>query len=334
MGGCVAELAFSADDLAQVRFVVSPMWQVVTSFRLLSTPGLASPAHRPWIEQVRPRVSAAGLDGGWLAELIPPTGFFPHFLNPAPGGPNPALDTELGAVRDSPEDRVRRDLDHLEHHQGRLGPRLRPLRDDPGGHLDRLAQEVRSYWELAIAPYWARIRVVLDTDVFHRARRIAEHGAGHVLDELHTAVRWSDGALHLTRRARPLPRATAGPGLLLAPSAFTGPRVPVRLVPPEPPQLVYPVRGIGTLWTPAPAGDTGPLAAVLGRSRTRLLVELDAPASTTQLAHRTGLSPAGVSQCLTALRGAGLVSAHRVGRSVLYARTAAAETLLVAASAV
>lgn len=72
---------------------------------------------------------------------------------------------------------------------------------------------------------------------------------------------------------------------------------------------------------------------MLGRSRTRLLTELDTPASTTELAHRTGLSPAGVSQYLTALRDAGLVSAHRAGRSVLYARTAAAETLLKAASA-
>ncbi|MGW4223708.1 ArsR/SmtB family transcription factor [Streptomyces bauhiniae] len=56
------------------------------------------------------------------------------------------------------------------------------------------------------------------------------------------------------------------------------------------------------------------------------------PASTTELAHRTGLSPAGVSQNLTALRDAGLVSAHRSSRSVLYARTAAAETLLDAAT--
>ncbi len=39
-----------------------------------------------------------------------------------------------------------------------------------------------------------------------------------------------------------------------------------------------------------------------------------------------------VSQYLTVLRNAGLVSAHRAGRSVLYARTTAAETLLKAAS--
>ncbi|GAA1321309.1 hypothetical protein GCM10009647_054230 [Streptomyces sanglieri] len=75
------------------------------------------------------------------------------------------------------------------------------------------------------------------------------------------------------------------------------------------------------------------MAGVLGRSRTLLLTELETPASTTEPARRTRLSAAGVSQCLTALRDAGLVSAHRVGRSVLYARTAAAETLLEATSA-
>ena len=51
-----------------------------------------------------------------------------------------------------------------------------------------------------------------------------------------------------------------------------------------------------------------------------------------ELARRTGLSPAGVSQYLTALRDAGLVSAHRAGRSVLYARTSAAASLLAASS--
>ncbi|MBT2382217.1 winged helix-turn-helix transcriptional regulator [Streptomyces sp. ISL-11] len=309
------------------------MWQVVTSFRLLSDHASASPVHRPWIQQVRPRAAAAGLDRGWLAELVPQSGFFPYFLNPASAGPAPVLDAELDAIQDSPTDRVRHDLDHLEYHQGRLGPRLRSLRTDPHTRLTRLTQEIRTYWELALAPYWARIRAVLDTDVFHRARQVAEHGAGHVLNDLHESVRWDGSALHLIRRNRPLSRTTAGPGLLLVPSAFTGPGMLTRVAPPEPPQLAYAARGIGSLWAPGPTTGTGTLAAVLGRSRTRLLAELDTPASTTQLAHRTGLSPAGVSQYLTALRDAGLVSAHRAGRSVLYARTAAADTLLEAASA-
>jgi DNA-binding transcriptional ArsR family regulator len=70
------------------------------------------------------------------------------------------------------------------------------------------------------------------------------------------------------------------------------------------------------------------LAGVLGRGRARLLAELDEPASTKDLAGRTGITPGGVSQHLTALRAAGLLTSHRVGREVLYARTDIAESLL------
>ncbi|MFF5212873.1 ArsR/SmtB family transcription factor [Streptosporangium sp. NPDC000396] len=327
----LAELAFSASDLAQMRFAVSPMWEVGTSFRLLAS-GSASPVHRSWLEQVRPRVAAAGLDRGWLAELIPPSGYVPDFLNPAPAGPAPTLAEELAAVQAAPADRVRQDLDHLKYHQGRLGPRLRTLRAEPRTCLARVTEEIRTYWELALAPYWARIRAVLDADVFYRARQAAEHGAGRLFNDLHPSVSWDDNVLRLIRRQRTLTRKTSGAGLLLVPSAFTGPGPLTQVTPPEPPQLAYPARGVGSLWESRPVTRTDAIAAVLGRSRTLLLTELEAPASTTELARRTGLSAAGVSQYLTALRDAGLVSAHRAGRSVLYARTSAAEAVLAAAS--
>ncbi|MEU3483477.1 winged helix-turn-helix domain-containing protein [Streptomyces sp. NPDC033754] len=117
---------------------------------------------------------------------------------------------------------------------------------------------------------------------------------------------------------------------MLIPSVFNGPGLRTRTTLPDPPQLAYPARRVGSLWPARPAPRADALSGVLGRSRALLLTELENPASTTQLAHRTGLSPAGVSRYLTALRKAGLVSAHRAGRSVLYARTAAAETLLEA----
>ncbi|WP_308118330.1 ArsR/SmtB family transcription factor [Streptomyces buecherae] len=329
----VAELAFSTSDLARVRFAVSPMWEVAPSFRLL-TSAAAHPIHRPWVDQVRPRMVAAGLDRGWLRELVPPTGgYVPDFLNPAPAGPAPTPAAERDAIRASAADRVRQDLDHLARHEGSLGPRLRALRDDPPGLLAKLTEELETYWELVLAPYWARIRAVLDADIRYRARLAAEHGTGHLLNDLHTSLSWDGTALRMTRRKQPLTRTTAGTGLLLIPSIFTGPGLRTRTTLPDPPQLAYPARGVGTLWEPRSVTRTDALAAVLGRSRTQVLAELEIPDSTTQLAHRTGLSPAGVSQCLTALRDAGLVSAHRAGRSVLYARTAAAEALLQAASA-
>lgn len=139
----------------------------------------------------------------------------------------------MEGVQDASAERVRRDLDHLEYHQGRPGPRLRSLHHDPRARLARVTREIQAYWELALAPSWARIRAVLDADVFHRARQVAEHGAGEVFNDLHTAVRWDGGALHLVRRSRPLSRTAAGPGLLLVPSAFTGPRVLTRVAPPR-----------------------------------------------------------------------------------------------------
>ncbi|MFD3504061.1 hypothetical protein [Streptomyces sp. NPDC058678] len=51
---------------------------------------------------------------------------------------------------------------------------------------------METYWELALAPYWARIREVLDVDIFYRARMVAEHGAGRLLNDLHTSVSWDD----------------------------------------------------------------------------------------------------------------------------------------------
>jgi DNA-binding transcriptional ArsR family regulator len=237
----------------------------------------------------------------------------------------------LDGILSAHADRVRDDLDLLKLKRGGLGPRSRALYAQPRARLVKVAEEVQHYWDIALAPYWARIRAVLDADVSHRARQAAQHGAAHLLNELHAAVRWSDDTLQLLRRPKNLPQQTAGHGLLLIPSVFTGPGPLTRFTPPDPPQLAYPARGIGALWEQRPTIGTSALTAVLGRTRTLLLTELGSPASTTELARRTGLSPAGVSQNLTALRTAGLVSAHRVGRSVLYARTSVAESVLTAA---
>lgn len=324
-------LSFSAADLAQTRFAVSPMWEVVTSFRLLQDP--AEPVlHRRWAAQVRPRLRSAGLERGWLAALIPCGGYLADFLNPTPPGPFPAPSAELDAIRRSSPEQVRADVDMLRLKSGR-SPRLRLLHEEPEAALEKVTAEIETYWDFALAPYWSRIRQLLEADVFHRARQVAEHGSAHVLNELHHSVSWDDGTLRLVRRHCALTRDQAGSGLLLVPSAFAWPRVLTRSVAPDPPQLAYPARGIGDLWerrTQRAAAEA--VAAVLGRSRALLLTELDTPTSTTDLARQSGLSTAGVSQHLMALKNAGLVTAHRAGRSVLYARTAVGDALLTPAT--
>lgn len=55
--------------------------------------------------------------------------------------------------------------------------------------------------------------------------------------------------------------------------------------------------------------------------RARLLRELDRPASTLDLAERLGVSAGGVSEHLSVLRAAHLVTRRREGRERLYTRT-------------
>jgi DNA-binding transcriptional ArsR family regulator len=325
------EIELGLEDVARTRFAISPLWEVVAGVRVLKGAdehGL----HRTWVEQVRPRLAAADLDLGPLFDLVPvPTrspwaGRVPGFLCPPPTTPLPSLDVELATVRATPPALLRTTAE--------VPPaRMAALRADPAAGLGRLADVVEAFWELALAPYWSRILALLEGDIRYRAGRLVEGGARHLFADLDPQVTWAGGNLRLEHRTVHGARRLDGRGLLLVPSAFVWPRVFSVLDEPWQPSLRYPPRAVGTLWHQRAGSGSDALAGVLGRSRATLLTELSVPASTTGLARRTGLTPGGVSQHLTALRTAGLVSAHRAGREVLYARTRAGEVVVEAAGA-
>ena len=326
------ELAFTASDVANTRFALSPLWEVVASVRVLKRPGEHA-FYRPWIEKVTPRLEAARVD--WrplLGELVPASpGRIPVFIAPPPTTPVPDLAVELAGLRITPPDRVREGLDAM-HTTG--SARLQGLHSDPEAGLAELAEVIDAYWQTAIAPYWPRMLTLLESELLHRARRLAERGAQQLLGDLDPKVAWESDTMFVNHLHTHGTRHLDGRGLLLVPSIFTWPNVFSVLTTHWQPTLRYPPRGLATLWerdrdTAKPAIDA--LTAVIGKSRATLLAELDAPASTTDLARRTGLTPGGVSQHLSTLRTAGLVNAHRTGRYVLYARTHAAEALLNAA---
>ncbi|MEU7907763.1 ArsR family transcriptional regulator [Actinoplanes sp. NPDC049118] len=252
-------------------------------------------------------------------------GYLPDFLTPPPPGLTPDLDGELARLTATPPAVVRRQLDLYGHDTPRLGE----LRADPAAGLIRLAAEITGFWGAALAPHRPRIQLLLDAEVFARARRLAEDGAAGLLNYLHEKVRWEGDTLRISKRWCTAADVPDGTGLVLVPSVFVWPSV-LSINARDVPQLAYPARGVATLWEQRPENPAA-LGAVLGRARTRLLVELSAPASTTELARRTAMTAGGVSQQLTALRAAGLVAAQRQGRRVLNMRTALAEALLSSA---
>lgn len=314
-------LTFSAYDLSSIRFAYSPLREAVYSFRALLRPA-GRALHLPWMRTVR----VAGLDLGPLVDLqTDPTGYIPDFLTPSPSTPLPDLEVELATLRATPPEVVRANLDAM---AGPRTPAVRELYEEPVDGMARLTAGIEAYWDTALAEHWPRMRALLEGDLVHRSRQLAARGPQGLFAGMHAAVRWQDMRLRLEERPAAYSRVLGGEGLLLVPSIFVWPRISYRTESPGQPVIAYPARGVATLWERGTAPAPGALSAVIGRSRAQLLAELESPASTTELARRTGLSPGSVSEQLALLKEAGFVTPHRVGRSVLYARTTRADALL------
>jgi DNA-binding transcriptional ArsR family regulator len=314
---------FGPEDVATVRFAISPLMELHNSVRALDHPEAKS-LHLPWVAATRERV--ADLDIGVLRALQRSRAYTPDFINPPPSSPLGNLEDELAEMLATPADQVRAEVRRV-YAPAPLPPLLQPFDDDPPAAVAALAGLLRAYWSRALAPHWPRIRALLDGDILHRARQLADGGAQRLFADIHPELRFADDTLfidmpfdgHLDLDGR---------GLLFVPSAFTWPRPAAAIEAPWQPFVVYPARGIASLWEPGRAAPPAALAALLGRRRASVLAALHAPRSTTELARALELSPGSVSQHLSVLRDAGLVNAHRVGRLVLYVRSPIGDGLI------
>lgn len=320
-------MRFGTDALAHVRFAVSPLIETHGSVKVLDDPG-GQALHVPWSIEARRR--ADDLDLSVLRALQPRGVYTPDFVHPPPTGPLAELEDELAQMVATPTGEVRAEV--RDSYRGRpLPPVLAPFLTDPAAAVRDLAQLIRVYWDRTLAGHWPRIRALLEGDVLYRARQIADGGAQRLFADIDPTVRWADDVLSIDKRADETIELDER-GLLFVPSVFVWPAVLIISEPPWQPTIIYPARGVGTLWETARPVAPEALAALLGRVRAAILFALGTPRSTTDLAVALGVSAGGVSQHLAILRDAGLVNGHRTGRVVLYMRSPAAEDLLAAAS--
>ncbi|MET9611335.1 helix-turn-helix domain-containing protein [Kitasatospora indigofera] len=318
-------LRFSAQDVAATRFACSRLLEVVTSVQVLKDPGSRA-VHLPWVRRARADLTRAGVAYELLSQLVPmPAWHLPDFLTPVPAASAPGMDEELAGLAATAPATVRADLAPLDRP---LPPLVAALHADPAAGLARLTEEVRAYWTVAVEPYWPRIARLAEGEILHRARRMAAGGPAALFEGLHPKVSWQDGRMTVSQRRYEIEESLdGGRGLVLVPSVFVWPGCVLQTGPQAQPGVVYPPRGVATLWEGG-AATPDALAGVLGRARAGLLAELESPGSTTALAQRTGLSAPNVSHHLTALHAAGLVARHRTGREVLYLLTALGQALL------
>ena len=321
---------FDTEALTRVRFAISPMLEAIRSVAALDDPA-GGAIHLPWVEQARERT--AELDLSLLRALQRSEIYNPDFVNPPPSGPLAEFEDELAVMVSTPARQIRAEVARA--YEGRpMPPVLEPFLTRPSASIRRLAELMRDYWERSLSAHWPRMRWLLEQDVLHRARQIADGGTRRLFADLDTGVKWDDGVLEVEccESGSSSTIELDERGLVLVPSAFVWPKVTIVTAPPWQPTLIYPARGIGMLWSPEGPVAPDSLAKLVGQSRAALLVALDSPRSTTELAATLGISAGGVSQHLSILREAGLVCGDRLQRVVLYMRSSDGDALVRAAT--
>lgn len=318
----------SAADLLRCRFALSPLWELLDAIRTTHQPA-GRRWHLPWLASLTGAVPLKDLR--ILQAMQPAHGYTPDFLAPTPVGPDTVVEREIERVRRTSIAHLRQELGRCRatHPDPVARQQLDSLLTNPIRARDQIADALLSCWEQLLAPHWPRILALLNADIAHHARRLADVGLARLLDELHPDVRCQKGTVQIRwQKARvDSSRNLAGAGLVLMPSAFTWPHARVVLDPPWQPTLIYPARGVGTLWERA-AIATAPLSDLLGPTRAHLLAALSEPTATTLLAAEQDIAASTVSRHLSVLNSAGLVRKRRERRHVLYERTTLGTALL------
>jgi len=262
--------------------------------------------------------------------LARPKGYSPDFLTPAIDALD--LDTALETVLGTDKRRLRADIAALATEVA-VPAWVDSVAEGNAATLGRLAEAIRDYHAVALAPHWPEIRAQVRASRTRRAELAVSGGVGHMLGTLHPGARWDGSVLELPYPVDQDLRLD-GRGLTLVPSYFCW-QHPITLADPDhQPMLVYPVeRSHG--WVsgggdPQPKSRPQSLGALLGRTRAAVLLTIaERPhLNTTQLARILGTSPASASQHATVLREAGLVNTHRHNGSAIHTLSSRGTTLL------
>ncbi|MER7245834.1 DUF5937 family protein [Kribbella sp. NPDC000426] len=299
-------------DLAEVRFAVSPVAEMVLSFRALKEPG-RFPLQLGWVRAVQPRTKELNWDV--LRWLVNDTMGSPDFLTPRPTSPLTQLTDELQLIAEVGSETFARQFRAV---HGELPKDLT---------IDKVLEALRQYWDAMMAPYWDRMRTLLSADISYRGHVLTQHGTGAMLNGLAPAITYADGLLKVDRVAAvSRTEAIDGRGLVLQPSLF-GPHAVIPFDPGADPILGYPPRGQANLWSVVEPPSQQDLAQLIGTPRAHILELLTHPRTTTDLAGELKVTPSAVSQHLQLLRRTGLVEPQRTGKQVLYRPTELAALL-------
>lgn len=356
LGGTLARVRFTADDLAHTRFcpAPAPLIEAGLALREMRRSTLnGRPAGSRRLREARRNFPPEARP---LLDLVPRTGLGPQFIDPKAAG----LDEGLEIVRATPRPVLRADLAlswQTRADRDRKPPAwVRGLAGGDTESLEVVVRALRAFYMACVAPLWPAVLASFRADLAWRLPVLAAGGQAELFARLHPGLTWQDQAFR--KEGPPRDFWLGGHGVQLMPSAFLA-GAPVFAI--RPPELggnclIYPAHA-GAVWGPQGAGGaagygapvgpgglgreqavgadgpdgycgTASLGVLLGRTRAGVLAALQKPCGTAELAARVGISAASASEHTKALRDADLVETARCGRGVRHSLTYLGRSLL------
>jgi DNA-binding transcriptional ArsR family regulator len=314
-------IQFSPEDLSNVRFAYSPLVELSLSSYVLSHPKFQT--NRRWVEAARQALH--GLELPYLRALTMQGGYLPDFLTPTPDRVGMSIEDEIQHMLDTPDDVIRASIELKIEWSGET-ELLHHFRVYPREMVRCLAEDLRLYWRHAIEPHWSQMSSVLEGDILYRARQLAIEGTPKVFEGLHTRIRYANHTLELDKH-RDQSVELNGRGLQLVPTVFTTRQIWSQFSPHYTPMMVYDARGVGQ-WREETPKRNQALELLIGAGRASVLLSLNPPATTTELAYKLHMTAGAVSQHLDKLSQAELVEPRRSGKRVYYHLTPRGAQLL------
>lgn len=312
-------ISLSADSLASVRFVISPLAHMRVALHprhprfLRNGYPNSQDVQAVLCRRSLPLLRALRRSGG--SHDFPLADFgLDEF--------RPDIDRELNRVTDASSTTAAGFMAHA-HRLANSAHQVAPDADAPSlqrillsGEREfahQLADELSDFWKHCLARHWPSVASRAEEDVEKRGRIAARNGLTMMLDALHPAISCRKHTIDLkTREGVACVNGKVG----LYPTALTRDCL-VDL-------NARDAAGGLSITYPATSGDEtdeqtpGALSDVLGPSRLILLRSLREPRTTTQLAVRHHMSPSTVSYHLSRLHKAGWLIRTRSGNSVYY----------------
>lgn len=347
----MARIIFHTEESLGVRFAYSPLLELTVSYFILGRHIYRS-LYGEWMEEATQAIN--GQSYPFMDSLIlnlDKTGgtghyntYIPDFLTPTPNSAIADIEATFDALRATDINVIQHHVQQLIQAKGETELRCYFLAY-PAEAREALISELRDYWQRALAHHWSAMVSVLENDILHRSRLLTLDGAASLLPTISENISYEQGAITFDlskhkleqaevahRQSNPGHRATVAddtldlhtPAVRFVPVIFAGYTIFHQL---SDPMIIYKPRGTG-LWHTSLPDPEDALITTIGAGKARILLALATPQSTGELARNLSLTAGAVSQQLSKLNSAGLVTSHRNGKRVYYRLTARGQQLV------